>query len=56
MIVYSKAAEKYPDGTTKTFYPDKPWLNSYGYSHRDYRCQECGEYECDPNGIGHYRG
>lgn len=23
---------------------------------RDYRCPECGKYDCDPDGIGHYRG
>lgn len=20
------------------------------------RCPECGEYDCDPDGVGHYRG
>lgn len=47
---------RYPDGTPKTYYPEKPWLNEYGYSHRTSRCSECDEWECDPNGIGHYRG
>lgn len=47
----------YPDGAPKTFYPDKPWLNKYGYTHRTTeRCCECGKWECDPKGIGHYRG
>lgn len=46
----------YPDGSIKTFQPGKPHLNRYGYSHRETPCPECGKYECDPNGIGHYRG
>jgi hypothetical protein len=47
----------YPDGSPKTFYPDKPWLNKYGYTHHTTeRCGECGKWECDPKGIGHYRG
>ena len=46
----------YPDGTLKTFYPDKPWLNKYGYPHRTHeKCKECGKWECDAEGIGHYR-
>lgn len=47
---------RYSDGTLKTFYPDKPWLNQYGYAHAKERCRECGEWECDPQGVGHYRG
>jgi hypothetical protein len=53
---HEKTSECYPDGTPKTYYPNKPWLNKYGYLHRAERCNECGEWECDPNGIGHYRG
>lgn len=54
-----KPSEKqvYPDGTPKTFYPGRRDLNSYGYAHRETApCRECGEWECDPNGVGHYRG
>lgn len=47
---------RYPDGTIKTFYPGKPWLNQLGYQHRNARCPECGQWECDPDGVGHYRG
>jgi hypothetical protein len=47
---------RYSDGTVKTFYPDKPHLNRYGYPHRTQRCPECGQWECDPEGIGHYKG
>lgn len=50
------AAKEYSDGTKMTFYPNKPWLNKYGYSHADVPCKECGEFECDINGLGHYRG
>ena len=53
----------YPDGTPKTFYTDpktgevKLWLNQFGYTNdRTERCKECGEWECDQNGVGHYRG
>jgi hypothetical protein len=56
-----KWGESYPDGTVKTFYIDKDGrkrkdLNKYGYQHRDRRCPECGAWECDPEGVGHYRG
>lgn len=47
---------RYPDGTPKTFFLGKPWLNQYGYPHADTRCQECGEWECNPEEVGHYRG
>lgn len=46
----------YPDGTPKTFREGRPDLNSYGYQHATCRCKECGEWECDPNGVGHYCG
>ncbi len=47
----------YPDGTPKTYYPGKPWLNEYGYSNdKTERCPECGQWECDYEGVGHYRG
>lgn len=46
----------YPDGTPKTFYPGKSHLNQFGYGHRTNKCPECGMWECDPQGIGHYRG
>lgn len=51
-----KIRTEYSDGTPKTFYPGKPWLNKYGYSHATEPCRECGEWECDQNGVGHYRG
>ena len=53
----------YPDGTPKTFYNDPKTgdvsyhLNRFGYKNdRKEPCRECGEWECDPNGVGHYRG
>jgi hypothetical protein len=51
----------YPDGTKKTFFIDKHGsviyhLNKYGYPHRTQRCTECGEWECDIQGVRHYRG
>jgi hypothetical protein len=52
----NKTSNFYPDGTPKIFYLGKPWLNIYGYGHATKRCSECGKWECDPNGIGHYRG
>ena len=51
-----KKSDKYPDGSFKTYFPGKPWLNKYGYPHATERCIECGQWECDPEGIGHYRG
>lgn len=47
---------RYPDGTLKTFYPGRPWLNHYGTPHRTSKCPECGQWECDPDSVGHYRG
>lgn len=47
---------RYPDGTPKTFYKGRTDLNTYGYPHRKDRCPECGEWECDYQGVGHYRG
>lgn len=47
---------RYPDGTPKTFYKDRTDLNAYGYPHRKDRCPECGNWECDYEGVGHYRG
>lgn len=47
---------RYRDGTLKTFHPENSNLNKFGYPHRTNRCPECGEWECDPNGVGHYRG
>lgn len=52
---------RYPDGTLKTYRvmlngDIRYDLNQYGYSHRETLCEECGKYECDYEGIGHYRG
>lgn len=46
---------RYHDGTIKTFYPGRSDLNKFGYPHKTNKCPECGEWECDPDGIGHYR-
>ena len=43
------------NGEERETYPNKPWLNEYGYVHRNTPCQECGEIVCDPQGIGHFR-
>lgn len=52
----TESSNKYPDGSHKTYYKNKPWLNKYGYAHRTTEpCAECGQWECDPLGIGHYR-
>mgnify|MGYP001016134138 CR=1 FL=1 len=55
--------EYYPDGKTpKTYFRDKDgsvkmYLNQYGYSNRIQEpCRECGQWECDLEGVGHYRG
>ena len=57
------AVEYYPDGKTiKTYYkpkegPIRKDLNRYGYSNTIKEpCRECGQWECDLEGVGHYRG
>ena len=56
MGIVKPSPDMYPDGTPKTFREGRPDLNSYGYQHATERCQECGEWECDFEGVGHYRG
>jgi hypothetical protein len=38
--------DTYSDGTLKTYYPGRPWLNQFGYPHRSEKCS-CGYWECD---------
>lgn len=39
--------QAYEDGTPKTYFPGKPWLNRFGFPHRVNKCSSCDKWECE---------